>query len=156
MPKSAAEKKKIKCAYYQTEYTGRPGCCYSDADCANLHEKVKDLDEWMRLPKPWVGQGTAGKRAASAKVGKGKGKWVPEQAAPPPPTAGGETARRREGSPNPRKALALNWGGFCRKGLDCPDKNGSCTKVHCHIDEITKRIDEAKKAAKLEAAKQQG
>ena len=128
----------MKCAWFQTKYNGGYNCIYGDR-CHDVHEECASFEEYQALPKSWERAGAwntprgAGDWSARGGQGAGKGEWNAK---------GGKKGKAEPGKKPQKTAFAnrANWDTFCKLGLDCPDKDKGCNKLHVAKEEAERHI----------------
>ena len=132
-PKTAEERKKVKCAYFQTKFNGGYTCPRGDS-CGFDHTECASKKEYLRLPKP--------RRLTPP----GTPTQTPAQSAVPSPTStpgttptmtprdGMEaTGTRKTGTSEKRSEnktpVQCPYGANC-KGAPSPVGDGSCKNLH--------------------------
>ena len=122
------------CINFQTKFNGGRTCHRGDA-CYYKHVEVSK-EEYDKMPKPW------------------------ERLLSPGPSAPGSGPNSGAGTPTgqPKTYPAFTENGpdyntFCRKCMDCPDKDTTCTKLHVRKEELEARIVKAKATAEKKNAR---
>jgi len=122
-PLTDAEKAKIKCAYYQTDWHNGKGCSNGD-NCKFAHDKCKDQAEWDALYKPWK------KSSGSPRQHNG---GTPRENTTP---RGSPRDKEKKGGGKGQGKMLPNMGLYCKKYLECPGRHekqggdGTCYKMH--------------------------